>query len=73
MSAGQAPQPAPSAQPPPALTRIVFCVEASAAMAAGWAFDRASYIEPLLRAVDAGRLGPCQLACVFFATRSAFR
>ena len=56
-----------------AATHIVFCIETTAATAKGWAQDRELYIDPLLHAIEGGKLGRCRMACVLYGTNSLYR
>lgn len=52
---------------------IVLCIEATSAMARGWAQDRELFLDPLLSAIESGKLGVCRLACVLFGTNPVYR
>lgn len=53
--------------------RLVLLLECTAAMPGYWPELRAFYIEPLLKALDAGQLGRFELALVAYQTRSPYR
>ena len=55
-----------------ACSRVVFLIEANNTMVAAWPEYRAYYIEPLLRAVDAGSLGIVEMAIVLLRSKDAF-
>eukprot|EP00195_Chlamydomonas_chlamydogama_P014542 CAMPEP_0202896506 /NCGR_PEP_ID=MMETSP1392-20130828/5501_1 /ASSEMBLY_ACC=CAM_ASM_000868 /TAXON_ID=225041 /ORGANISM="Chlamydomonas chlamydogama, Strain SAG 11-48b" /LENGTH=433 /DNA_ID=CAMNT_0049581893 /DNA_START=323 /DNA_END=1624 /DNA_ORIENTATION=- len=70
--------PAPSAptststpSSPPA-TRFLILLEGSVAMMPHWLDFRGLYVEPLLRAVDRGTLGACEMSVVVFYTSDPF-
>ena len=64
----------PSVGPPcAAVTHMILCVEATAAIARSWARDWEVFLDPLLSAIEGGKLGAYRLACVLFATNSLHR
>lgn len=54
-------------------TRVCLVVEGSTALAQHWERLRGDYLEPLLRAIDKGHMGACELALIVFQTRSEYR